>query len=283
MSTLSAHDSTLRNMQGQGLTVGVFDSGVGGLSVLRAIRQAMPLADLVYVADSAHAPYGERSDAFISERSHEISRFLQNQAVQGIVVACNTATAVAVQGLREALPHLPIIGVEPGIKPAIALSRNKRVGVLATPGTMASQKFKSLVDRHSGEAQLVLQPCPGLAREIESGELNSPQLLELVDRFCQPLRQAEVDTVVLGCTHYPFIGKQLQAALGPNVNLLDTAQAVAKRTASRLSEASTALVPHADARDFGQTQLWTTGSPAHLQDVAQKWLGWPLAARSIET
>ena len=260
------------------MKVGVFDSGVGGLSVLRAIRQAMPLADLIYVADSGYAPYGERSDAFITERSHHISGFLKSQGVNGIVVACNTATAVAVQGLREALPELPIIGVEPGIKPAIAQSRNKRVGVLATPGTLSSQKFKNLVARHEHEATLLLQPCPGLAKEIESGDLNRPTLLALVERYCEPLREAGVDTVVLGCTHYPFISAQLQAALGPDVSLLDTAHAVAKRT--------THLLCHEPAAGFavgqaGSTQLWTTGSPTHLQEVARKWLGWPLVAMPI--
>lgn len=277
MSTLSAHDLSQDNSNGQGLKVGVFDSGVGGLSVLRAIRQAMPLADLIYVADSANAPYGERSDAFIIERSHDISRFLRDQAVHGLVVACNTATAVAVQGLREALPGMPIIGVEPGIKPAIAQSASKRVGVLATPGTLSSQKFKTLVSRHADDAQLFLQPCPGLAKEIEAGDLNRPELSALIDRYCQPLQEAGVDTVVLGCTHYPFIRAQLQAALG-DVMLLDTAQAVAKRTAHLLNE-----VPAAQrfSGTEGSIQLWTTGSPQHLQDVAQKWLGWPLQARSI--
>lgn len=260
------------------MKIGVFDSGVGGLSVLRAIRQAMPLADLIYVADSGNAPYGERSDAFITERSHDISRFLRSQAVNGIVVACNTATAVAVQGLRDTLADLPIVGVEPGIKPAIAQSRNKQVGVLATPGTLASQKFQRLVSRHEQEAQLFLQPCPGLAKEIESGELHRPELLVLVERYCQPLRDAGVDTVVLGCTHYPFISAQLQAALGPDVTLLDTAQAVAKRTAHLLSEVT---VIRSGPRSTGTTQLWTTGSPAHLQELAQTWLGWPLTATAI--
>lgn len=253
----------------------MFDSGVGGLSVLRAIRQAMPLADLVYVADSANAPYGERSDEFISQRSHEISRFLKAQEVDGIVVACNTATAIAVHGLRQALPELPIIGVEPGIKPGIAQSKNKRVGVLATPGTLASHKFKQLVARHGDEAVLVLQPCPGLAKEIELGELNRPELQVLITRYCQPLKDAGVDTVVLGCTHYPFISELLQLALGPDVVLLDTAQAVAKRTAALMSE-----VPprHDHTSAQGSTQLWTTGSPEHLQRVANKWLGWPFTA-----
>lgn len=277
MSTLSAHYDTPVSTTGQGLRIGVFDSGVGGLSVLRAIREVMPQADLVYVADSANAPYGERSDAFIQERSREISHFLKNQDVNGIVVACNTATAVAVQELRQNLPQLPIIGVEPGIKPGIAQSRSKRVGVLATPGTLASQKFKSLVARHGGDADLFLQPCPGLAKAIEAGDLNRPELLDLVDHFCAPLKAAKVDTVVLGCTHYPFIAQQLRAALGPNVELLDTARAVARHTATLLGSLHDAKNPV--RATHGSVELWTTGSPEHLQRVAQSWLGWPLAAR----
>lgn len=278
MSALSAHPVT--PFSGQGIRVGVFDSGVGGLSVLRAIRQAMPLADLIYVADSGFAPYGERSDAFIAERSHEISQFLVSQDVQGIVVACNTATAVAVHELRQRLTDMPIIGVEPGIKPAIALSKSKRVGVLATPGTLASQKFKTLVARHGSDAALFLQPCPGLAKAIESGNLDRPELTALIDDFCEPLKNADVDTVVLGCTHYPFVSPQLQCALGDHVTLLDTADAVAKHTAAQLGQlAASCQAPL--TLTTGTTTLWSTGDPELLSRVAQGWLGWQIKARQL--
>lgn len=276
MSALSAHSTT--PFSGQGIRVGVFDSGVGGLSVLKAIRQAMPLADLIYVADSGFAPYGERSDAFISERSNEISSFLQSQEVHGIVVACNTATAVAVHELRQLWPHLPIIGVEPGIKPAISQSRNKKIGVLATPGTLASQKFKSLVTRHEADAELHLQACPGLARTIESGNLNRQELKTLIAQFCAPLKDAGVDTVVLGCTHYPFVANQLQASLGKDVYLLDTAQAVAKHTAAILQ--NTVITSSTDVTR-GEATFWTTGDPALLQQVAESWLGWQVIANKL--
>lgn len=279
MSALSAHPAAIP-FSGQGIRVGVFDSGLGGLSVLRAIRQTMPLADLIYVADSAHAPYGERSDAFITERSHEISRFLVSQDVQGIVVACNTATAVAVHELRQRLTHIPIIGVEPGIKPAIALSKSKRVGVLATPGTLSSQKFKTLVTRHGSDAALFLQPCPGLAKAIESGNLDRPELTALIDEFCEPLKKADVDTVVLGCTHYPFVSPQLQRSLGEHITLLDTADAVAKHTAAQMGQralsAQASLPPTS-----GTTTLWSTGDPTLLSRVAQGWLGWRVNAHQI--
>ena len=276
MSVPSAPDSTIGLNSDHGFRIGVFDSGVGGLSVLRAIRAHLPAADLVYVADSGFAPYGERDQAFIEKRCHLISDFLKSQAVDAIVVACNTATAIAVHSLRQRLHALPIIGVEPGVKPAIAQSANKRVGVLATPRTLSSDKFRKLVETHGQNAQLYLQPCPGLAREIEVGHLGSAALLALIQQFCEPLKQAGVDTVVLGCTHYPFAQDTFREVLGPNVTLLDTAEAVARRTAALLGAAS----PATSGRD-GTVQLWSSGDPAHLQKLAMNWLGWHLPVQAL--
>jgi len=253
---------------GEGLRIGLFDSGLGGLSVLRDLRQHMPRAHLLYIADSGNAPYGERDDAFIAGRALAISEFLLSQGAQVIVVACNTATAMAVHTLRQRWPQVPIVGVEPGVKPAVALSANKRIGVLATPGTLASDKFKRLIEMHGQDALIVLQPCPGLAKEIEAGHLDSPALRALVETFSQPLREAQVDTVVLGCTHYPFVAPLFQQALGPKVRIIDTAQAVARQT-QRVS----AELPRLPRPDFGPTtQLWTSGSTAHLAQVADRWL-----------
>lgn len=279
MSVQAAHNLNPHSFDGQGSRIGVFDSGVGGLSVLRAIRAQMPQAELVYVADSANAPYGERDDAFIAQRCHAISGFLKSQAVDAIVVACNTATAIAVQSLREALPDLPIIGVEPGIKPGIAKSTNKRVGVLATPGTLASAKFKALVATHEHDATLILQPCPGLAKEIEAGSLARPELQSLINEFCSPLIQAQVDTVVLGCTHYPFATHLFRRALGGDVNFIDTADAVARRTATLLRPIEGRYGDSACAQP--SIVLWTSGSPNHLASVSCNWLGWPLQANQL--
>lgn len=250
------------------LRIGVFDSGLGGLSVLRALRQHLPSADLLYVADSGHAPYGERDDAFIQARSQHICDFLVHQGVDAIVVACNTATAAAIHRLRLRCGDLPVIGVEPGVKPAVALSHAKRVGVMATPRTLASLKFRHLVEQHGQGAALTLQPCPGLAREIESGQLDSPALRGMVAHFCAPLRQAQVDTVVLGCTHYPFVAPLIQAELGSQVQVLDTAEAVALHTAR-----VTSACPQAAATGDGQIRLWSSADPGHLQRVARTWLG----------
>ncbi|TBO32586.1 glutamate racemase [Aquabacterium lacunae] len=247
--------------------IGLFDSGLGGLSVLRAMRQHLPEAPLLYVADSAHAPYGERSEAFIIDRSLRIAQFLLEQGAQVLVVACNTATAAAVREIRTQHPHVPVVGVEPGVKPAVALSHNGRVGVMATPGTLGSQKFRDLVAAHGGSARVVLQPCPGLAREIEKGELDSPALRDLVDGFCQPLRAADVDTVVLGCTHYPFVAPLIQQAMGPQVHLLDTADAVARHTTRLIARLPAEPEPLAQG-----VHLWTTGDAQHLTQVAGSWL-----------
>lgn len=275
MTDVQAHASSLlpdaSAAVGARVRIGVFDSGLGGLSVLKALRQHLPLADLLYVADSGFAPYGERDDEFIVQRSLIVSRFLLTQGAQAVVVACNTATAAAVHSLRAQWPHLPIVGVEPGVKPAVAASVNKRVGVLATPATLGSAKFKRLMDEHGRGATLFLQPCPGLAREIEKGLLDTPTLRTLVQSFSEPLIAAEADTVVLGCTHYPFVAPLFQAALGPQVQILDTANAVARHTA-RLVARLPAL-PADQAPGDGRTLLWSSADPEHLRAVARQWLG----------
>jgi glutamate racemase len=251
--------------------IGVFDSGLGGLSVLRAVRRLLPQARLLYVADSGFAPYGEREASFVQQRSMAIAQFLRRQGAQLLVVACNTATAAAVQLLREQLTGCPIVGVEPGVKPAAAATRNGRIGVLATGGTLRSGRFQLLAQAHAAHVELYLQPCPGLAAAIEGGDLDAAALLQVIERCCAPLRAAAVDTVVLGCTHYVFVAHHIQAALGPSVRLIDTAEAVARRTAQ--------LLPHAVAgRRTGRDEpvrLWTTGDAQLLGEVTRRWLDFP--------
>lgn len=270
------------HVDGRGFRLGIFDSGLGGLSVLRAIQARLPQADLLYVADSGHAPYGDRDDAFVVQRSTAVARFLTGHRIDALVVACNTATAAAVHELRALWPDLPVIGVEPGVKPAVHHSLNKRVGVLATPVTLASGKFQRLAERFAQEATLVAQPCPGLAREIEKGELDSPQLRALVAQFCDPLKAAGVDTVVLGCTHYPLIEPLLARRLGPQVRIIDTSEAVARHVAHTLG--STALQAESTSppatRSPGEApagaatvDLWSSGDPGELSRAARHWLG----------
>ncbi|WP_428425189.1 glutamate racemase [Methylibium sp.] len=247
--------------------IGVFDSGVGGLSVLRALHRHLPRSRLLYVADSGHAPYGERDEAYVVERSRVLTAHLLREGAQLIVVACNTATAAAVRALRDEHPDVHFVGVEPGIKPAIALTRNGRIGVMATRGTLASDKFRQLVASHAQGAQLHLQACAGLAHAIEAGDADSAEVRRLVAQHTAPLRAAHVDTVVLGCTHYPFVAQHIQAALGAEVRLVDTADAVARRA----QQIAATLQPAGDAV-FEPARLWTTGALSTLQLVARKWL-----------
>jgi glutamate racemase len=257
------------------LCIGLFDSGVGGLSVLRALQRLAPPATLLYVADSGHAPYGERDDAYVQARSRLIAQFLRGQGVQVLVVACNTATASAIELLRRDHPDLPVVGVEPGIKPAVALSRNGRIGVLATEGTLRSGKFRRLMQGHAGNAQLHLQPCPGLAHAIEQGDPDAAPVRELVARFCAPLRAQQVDTVVLGCTHYAFAARHIQAELGGGVALVDTADAVARHALAQCLPAGPPDGPlegPAQGPAASPHRLWTSGSPAALEHIARCWL-----------
>lgn len=248
-----------------GPRIGVFDSGVGGLSVLRALHRHLPRATLLYAADSGHAPYGERDAAYVIARSRTMAAHLLSQGAQLLVVACNTATAAAIDTLRADHPALPIVGVEPGIKPAIALTRNRRIGVMATHATLASERFQRLVATHADGASLHLQACSGLARAIEWGRPDGAEVIRLVDEHTAPLRAAGVDTVVLGCTHYPFAAAPIAAALGPEVTLVDTADAVARQALRRAAGLS---APGVEAT----ARLWTSGDPDHLRAVAQRWL-----------
>ncbi|XHS78209.1 glutamate racemase [Burkholderiaceae bacterium UC74_6] len=246
--------------------IGVFDSGVGGLTVLRELHRQIPQAPLLYLADTAWAPYGEKTPDVLIQRSLAITGWLQRQGATLVVIACNTATAHAIQTVRERFPGLPIVGTEPGIKPAVEASRRHRIGVLATPATLASARYRSLIERHAPGTEVLDQPCPGLADAIESGDFDAPGLGALVERFCEPLREAGVDTVLMGCTHYPLIRPMLQRALGPEVRLLDIETAVAQQ-ARRLWTAPP------DARD-GALRLATTGSAPSLQRFVERALGW---------
>lgn len=261
--------------QGLHRRIGVFDSGLGGLSVLRALHQYLPLAEMLYVADSGHAPYGEKDTAHIIARSEYITNFLLEQGAQAIVIACNTATAAAAQHLRTRWPDVPIMGVEPGVKPAVAHSIHGRIGVLATPGTLASPKFQQLVERHGRSAEITLQACPGLAKEIEGGELDTPRLRELVAQFAHPLQDAGCDTVVLGCTHYPFVRTLFEEFLGPEVQIIDTSDAVARHVARMVSELpaypANTRDAQPDATTDGHIRFWSSGQPAHLSQIVQRW------------
>lgn len=215
--------------------IGVFDSGVGGLSILKAIRKQLPNENLLYIADSANAPYGDRDPAFISKRALEIADFLYQANAKAIVVACNTATVVAIDALRAAFA-IPIVAVEPAIKPAAALTRSGVVAVLATSRTLASSSVAKLCERYGDGIKLMLQPCPGLVEQIERGQLAAPQTLALLESYLEPVLAAGADTIVLGCTHYPFLEPQIRAIAGSSVTILDSAEAVARQLQRIISQ-----------------------------------------------
>ena len=259
--------------------VGVFDSGVGGLSVLRALREQLPGVALHYVADAGHAPYGERSDEHVVTRSRRVASHLIDGGAQFIVIACNTATAVAAQLLRETWPQTPIIGVEPGIKPALLVTRNGRIGVLATRASLGSEKFRRLAAALATGEALHLRACDGLAAAIEQGQFDNAEMLALVEQHCAPLREQGVDTVVLGCTHYTFVHQQIQAAMGTAVQLIDTAEAVARHAAYTVR---TTRSDADNATDEATTvTLQTTGDAARFQRFAHTWLGTRTAVSHI--
>lgn len=242
--------------------IGVFDSGVGGLSVLRYIRQLLPNERLIYVADSAHVPYGDKSREYIEERSLVISRFLQQQGADAIVIACNTASAAAATTLRSRF-NIPIIAMEPAVKPAIAASRNGIVGVLATTGTLASSRFAALLERYAGEGKIITQGCPGLVEQVEKGELNSPKTRELIKRYTEPLMAAGADTLILGCTHYPFLSKLISEVLGSNIALVDTGAAVARQLQRRIREELPARLAGG-----GNAEFFTSGDALEATRIA---------------
>lgn len=245
--------------------IGVFDSGVGGLSILRALKHELPREDFVYFSDAGHAPYGEKGDAFVSERSLAIAvDLLERHRIKALVVACNTATAAAVHLLRARHTQLPVVGVEPALKPAAALTKSGRVAVLATRGTLGSAKFQALRASLAGRAEFVLVPCDGLAAAIEAEDRAQ------VEALCRKYTRfdGDVDTVVLGCTHYPFASEVFTELLGPRVQLVETGEPVARQT-RRLLAAQELLHP----AGRGAVQWRTTGDEAALRTAASRWLG----------
>ena len=215
--------------------MGIFDSGVGGISVLKHIRARLPAEDLLYCADSANAPYGCRSPEFICERSMAIAQFLVVRGAKALVVACNTATAAAIATLRQKF-DLPIIGMEPAVKPAVAATKTGVIGVLATAGTLKSAKFAGLLESYAGEAEIITQGCPGLVELIEACQLAGDKTADLLKKYMAPLLEAGADTIVLGCTHYPFVRPLISEIAGDGVTLIDTGAAVARQLERRLRD-----------------------------------------------
>ncbi|MCC2869260.1 MAG: glutamate racemase [Candidatus Accumulibacter phosphatis] len=236
--------------------IGIFDSGIGGLSVLAAIASALPHADLVYLADTAHLPYGDKDDAYIRRRVLTIGNHLVDQGCGVIVVACNTATAAAVEAFRETFPNLPVVGVEPGVKPAAARSRSGRIAVLATLSTARSERLAQLIRQHAGSVQVEVEACPGWATRVETLSLDDPDFVEEARGHLTPLLATGVDQIVLGCTHYAFLSPVLEPIVAHQATLVDVADAVARQCV-RLAGT--------DALGGGRLTLLATAQPEKLQ------------------
>ena len=249
--------------------IGIFDSGIGGLSVLRALRRQLPQARVSYIADARFTPWGDRPSTWVVARCLQLSAWLLDNRADLVLVACNTGTTQAISTLRTRWPATPFVGVEPGIKPAVAASRNSHVAVMATTGTLQSPRLARLVAEHAGGAALLRLPCPGLVEAIEAADPDDSVLQGLLDHIAARLLAASVDTVALGCTHYPLVADALQARLGPGVRLVDTADAVARQVLRLLkhapgSNSTTATSP--------LPRLLSTGDATGLQQAARRWL-----------
>lgn len=245
-------------------SVGVFDSGVGGLSVLAEIRRQSPDLDLVYLADQAWAPYGERDLDEVRERSVAISRYLLERGCDPVVVACNSASAAALHHLRDVFPHNRFVGMEPAVKPAASQSETGVIGVLATDATFQGELYASVVDRHANGTEVVEQACPGLAAAVERLGPDHPDTIRLLGSYVEPLRRARVDTIVLGCTHYPFLMPALRGLAGHGVTVIDPAPAVAKQAIRLLGD---------DVGGDGRITLLTTGEPDRFATQVESLLG----------
>jgi glutamate racemase len=248
------------------VSIGVFDSGLGGLCVLRELRTILPYDTLMYAADSKYVPYGTKPPEIIRERSLAIVRFLvEERRAEAVVVACNTATTHAVDMLRTQFAQVPIVGMEPAIKPAARATRSRVVGILATGATLAGERVVNLIERNADGIEVITQPCPGLVEQVERGDLTGPHTIELLKRYTAPLIDRGADGIVLGCTHYNFLQDAIKQVVGPSVTLFDSAAAVARQTARVLA----ARRPVADdgAGAIEPVEFFTSGEPDAVRPV----------------
>lgn len=248
--------------------IGIFDSGVGGLSVLREIRNQFPQEDLIYIADQINVPYGNRSREQVLGFSQGIVRFLLGENVKLIVVACNTASAVALAELRNIYPDLPFVGMEPAVKPAAEETSTGVVGVLATPATFQGDLYASTIERFARGVKVLQETCPGLVEQIEAGDIDHPLTREILEKALFPMLEQNIDKVVMGCTHYPFVIPIIKDIVGNQVKVIDPAPAVAKQT-GRLLEA---YKLHAESKQ-GSIEFLTTGDPQKLSTNIQELIG----------
>ncbi|MGH8530795.1 MAG: glutamate racemase [Nevskiales bacterium] len=260
--------------------IGIFDSGVGGLSVWREIVKLLPQENTIYFADQAHVPYGPRGETEIRHFCDRITRFLQTKACKAVVVACNTASAAALKYLRESFPDLPSVGMEPAVKPAAETTRTKVVGILATPATFQGRLFAATAGRYAYArgVTLISQVCPGLAEQVEAGKLDTADTEQMLRDWLAPMLAARADRVVLACSHYPFVIETIRRIVGPDVNVIDPAPAVARHVQRVLTAAQLLASPDIPA----QHRFYTSEAPAGMQRLLLQLVGvaaTPLAMR----
>lgn len=258
--------------------VGVFDSGVGGLSVLRAIRAHIPYESVVYLGDQMHIPYGPRPAGQIRDFSKAITAFLLEQNSKLIVVACNTASAAALNYLRGEFPQVRFVGMEPAVKPAVEHTQTGNVGVLATPATFEGPLYASVVERFANGVRLFQNTCNGLVQQIEAGNLEGAETRQILEEALLPMLENNIDTIVLGCTHYPFVIPLIERIVGEKARVIDPAPAVARQV-RRLLETEGLTNP---ALSNGSIRIFTSGDPERLKSMLPKLLGQDAAVEKVE-
>lgn len=259
-------------------TIGMLDSGVGGLTILRAIREQLPGQPVVYLADQAHVPYGVRKIEEVRGFTKEITRFLLDQGAKIIVVACNTASVAALSYLRNEFPETPFVGMEPAVKPAAEQTKTGVVGVLATYATFQTDVYNSVVERFAKNVTILQNHCPGLVNQVEKGDLAGLETRRILESALRPMLAQGIDTVVLGCTHYPFVIPLIQEIVGPNVRVIDPAPAIARQTQRLMTEKGWL----ADGIIGSEIRLITTGNAQSIENNLPLFLGYRLPVTSIQ-
>jgi len=262
-------DDIVAEQENNQINIGVFDSGIGGLWILKYLREKLPEYNYIFFGDQAHVPYGSRSQAEITKFSEEITKFLIDKDCQLIVVACNTASGASLKYLREKFPFIPFVGMEPAVKPAVESSDSGRIGVLATPATFEGELYSSVVERFAHDAKLFESTCVGLVEQIEKGELDTPKTLTILEKALRPMMDKNIDTIVLGCTHYPFVIPRIKEIVGENVRVIDPTPAIIKQVGRILDESG--LIN--EVTDQGTTEIYTSGNPAEVEAIILKLLG----------
>lgn len=263
--------------------IGVFDSGAGGLTILAALREELPHENYLYLGDTAHCPYGVRSDAEITQLTLESCRFLIAQGVKIIIIACNTASQAALTTLRATIADVPFIGVVPAVKPAARLTKKGRIGIVATNQAAKALYLRQLIDEFAEGIEAFAEGCPDLVTLVEQGQLKGTIVEETVRRVLQPVLVEDIDVLVLGCTHFPALRTVIERVAGPKVQVIDSGQAIARRTRVVLQAEGMLAQSTLDQRGGGTLEIWSTGDPAAFCAVATQILGQPVQAQQAQT